>query len=146
MPKEDSHQWPLLAAMRSSGRSLSAGKALPRRNCPANAPRCSTAAVPPVLTPPTTPLSPGQGDRVASPFGLSALLGALSCDPSGGARPGVSCGRNPENVKVEKTHIGRSSVGSRGERGKKGGKSGGTEWKDRATSARTHSMWTKKPL
>lgn len=67
------------------------GKPCPGGTAPSvqvNALCCSTAAAAELLTPPTRPLSPGQGDRVASPFWLSALLGAGRCDPRG-PRPGV---------------------------------------------------------
>lgn len=157
MPKALSHQWPSLPVMRSSGRSQSGGKALPRRSrssAPSaqlygHALRCSTAAAPELLAPPTRPLSPGHSFPVRpthppSPAQLFSLLSACArrwkVRSEAGSRFPPTWKfrvRNPENVTVEREERRTSAVSAsvqKAER-RKGGKSGGTEWKYRATHA-----------
>lgn len=140
MPKEYSHQWPFLPAMRSLGRSLSPGGSAPLTLC----------AAPQLLR--SSHRRHHRSARARATVWLPRL-GCLRCSAlegairvGGGPTWNLVYRRNPGNVKVEKTHIGRFSDGSRGERVKKAGKSGGTEWKYRATSASTDCLWTKKPL
>ncbi|TWW65264.1 hypothetical protein D4764_21G0001640 [Takifugu flavidus] len=100
MPSEFNYQWPSPCSdeefwEESQRWESPAPEELLRPSAQVNAPCCSTAAAPEVLTPPTRPLHPGPGVRAPSPPSLDQIV--RSADPDL-----EFSGRDPENVKVQR--------------------------------------------